>query len=165
MTTAASIRPGDLADERVIRLLTDHLADMFATSPAESVHALDVSGLSAPGVTFWTVADGDELVGCVALKELDRDHGELKSMRTDAAARGRGLGRMLLEHVLDESVRRGYRRLSLETGSQEFFRPARTLYAAYGFRECGPFGDYALDPNSVFMTLELSDVAAGYTVP
>jgi putative acetyltransferase len=167
VTTAASIRPGDLADERVIRLLTDHLADMFATSPADSVHALDVSGLAAPGVTFWTVAvadadaDGDELVGCVALKELDADHGELKSMRTDAAARGRGLGRLLLEHVLRESARRGYRRLSLETGSQEFFRPARTLYAAYGFRECGPFGDYALDPNSVFMTLELGSDGAG----
>ena len=149
MTTTASIRPGDLADERVIRLLTDHLADMFATSPAESVHALDVSGLSAPGVTFWTVADGDEL------KELDPEHGELKSMRTDAAARGRGLGALLLEHVLDESARRGYRRVSLETGSQEFFRPARRLYEKYGFRECGPFADYVLDANSVFMTLEL----------
>ena len=155
MTTAASIRPGDLADERVIRLLTDHLADMFATSPAESVHALDVSGLSAPGVAFWTIADGDELVGCVALKELDAEHGELKSMRTDAAARGQGLGALLLEHVLDEAARRGYRRVSLETGSQDFFRPARTLYAKYGFRECGPFAEYVPDPNSVFMTLEL----------
>ena len=155
MTTAASIRPGDLADERVIRLLTDHLADMFATSPAESVHALDVSGLSVPEVVFWTIADGDELVGCVALKELDAGHGELKSMRTDAAARGRGLGALLLEHVLDEAARRGYRRVSLETGSQDFFRPARTLYARYGFRECGPFAEYVADPNSVFMTLEL----------
>ena len=155
MTTTTSIQPGDLADERVIRLLTDHLTDMFATSPAESVHALDVSGLSVPEVDFWTIADGDELVGCVALKELDAEHGELKSMRTDAAVRGRGLGARLLEHVLAESARRGYRRVSLETGSQEFFRPARTLYAKYGFRECGPFGDYRLDPNSVFMTLEL----------
>jgi putative acetyltransferase len=155
VTTTTSIQRGDLADERVIRLLTDHLTDMFATSPAESVHALDVFGLSVPEVAFWTIADGDELVGCVALKELDAEHGELKSMRTDAAARGRGLGARLLEHVLAESERRGYRRVSLETGSQEFFRPARTLYAKYGFRECGPFGDYRLDPNSVFMTLEL----------
>ncbi|RNB52521.1 N-acetyltransferase [Agromyces tardus] len=128
---------------------------MFATSPAESVHALDVSGLSAPGVAFWTIADSDELVGCVALKELDPEHGELKSMRTDAAARGRGLGALLLEHVLGEAARRGYRRVSLETGSQEFFRPARRLYERYGFRECGPFAEYVLDPNSVFMTLEL----------
>ena len=155
MTTTSSIERGDLADERVIRLLTDHLTDMFATSPAESVHALDVPGLSVPEVTFWTIADGDQLLGCVALKELNAEHGELKSMRTDAAARGRGLGARLLEHVLDEAVRRGYRRVSLETGSQDFFRPARALYAKYGFRETGPFGDYELDPNSVFMTLEL----------
>ncbi|GAA4385413.1 GNAT family N-acetyltransferase [Agromyces bauzanensis] len=155
MTTATDIQLGDLADERVIRLLTDHLNDMFAMSPAESVHALDVSGLSVPEVTFWTIAQGDRVLGCVALKELEPGHGELKSMRTDAAARGRGLGARLLEHVLAESARRGYRRVSLETGSHEFFRPARTLYAKYGFRECGPFGDYVLDPNSVFMMLEL----------
>lgn len=152
---ALDIRPADLADARVIRLLEDHLADMFATSPAESVHALDVSGLSVPEVTFWTIGEGDDLLGCVALKELDPAHGELKSMRTDAAARGRGLGARLLEHVLAEANRRGYARLSLETGSEEFFRPARTLYAKYGFVECPPFADYVLDPNSVFMTLEL----------
>ncbi len=157
MTTPASITidRGDLADERVLRLLRDHLDDMFATSPPESVHALDVSGLEVPEVTFWTVAEGGDILGCIALKELDPEHGELKSMRTDAAARGRGLGARLLEHVLAEAARRGYRRVSLETGSQDFFQPARTLYAKYGFRECEPFGDYVLDPNSVFMTLEL----------
>ncbi len=157
MTTPASITidRGDLADDRVLRLLRDHLDDMFATSPPESVHALDVSGLEVPEVTFWTVAEAGDILGCIALKELDPEHGELKSMRTDAAARGRGLGARLLEHVLAESARRGYRRVSLETGSQDFFRPARTLYAKYGFRECEPFGDYVLDPNSVFMTLEL----------
>ncbi|WP_430645167.1 GNAT family N-acetyltransferase [Agromyces sp. GXS1127] len=149
---ALEIRPGDLADARVIRLLEDHLADMFATSPAESVHALDVAGLSEPAVSFWTIGEGDDLLGCVALKELDPAHGELKSMRTDAAARGRGLGARLLEHVLAEADRRGYARVSLETGSEEFFRPARTLYAKYGFVETGPFADYVLDPNSVFMT-------------
>lgn len=153
--TTTDIRPGDLTDPRVIRLLTDHLDDMFATSPAESVHALDVSGLSVPEVAFWTIGEGDELLGCVALKELDPEHGELKSMRTDGAVRGRGLGARLLEHVLGEAARRGYRRVSLETGSQDFFRPARTLYAKYGFVECGPFADYVLDPHSVFMTLEL----------
>jgi putative acetyltransferase len=161
VTISTAIRPGDLSDERVISLLTDHLTDMFATSPAESVHALDVSGLAVPEVTFWTIAEGEVILGCVALKELDAGHGELKSMRTDAAARGRGLGAHLLEHVLAESARRGYRRVSLETGTQEFFRPARTLYAKYGFRECGPFADYRLDPNSVFMTLELEQHALG----
>ena len=157
--TTTDIRPGDLTDPRVIRLLTDHLDDMFATSPAESVHALDVSGLSVPEVAFWTIGEGDELLGCVALKELDAEHGELKSMRTDGAVRGRGLGARLLEHVLDEAARRGYRRVSLETGSQDFFRAARTLYAKYGFVECGPFADYVLDPHSVFMTLEIESPA------
>ena len=150
-----AIAPGDLADPRVLRLLGEHLADMHATSPPESVHALDVSGLGHPSVSFWVLATGEEVLGCVALKELAADHGELKSMRTSGAARGRGFGRMLLEHVLAEARGRGYRRLSLETGSQEFFAPARGLYARAGFVEAGPFGDYALDPHSVFMTLEL----------
>ncbi|MDW8807934.1 GNAT family N-acetyltransferase [Streptomyces scabiei] len=157
--TVSDITPqitiGDLADPRVLRLLEDHLADMHAESPPESVHALDVSGLQHPAVTFWIVSEGDTVLGCVALKELDPTHGELKSMRTDAAARGRGLGRLLLEFVLAEAVARGYTRLSLETGSQEFFRPARTLYARAGFAETGPFADYRLDPLSVFMTREL----------
>jgi len=148
---------GDLSDARVLRLLEDHLADMYATSPPESVHALDVSGLQHPAVTFWALADGDAVLGCVALKELDPQHGELKSMRTDAAVHGRGLGRLLLEHVLAEARARGYRRLSLETGTQDFFLPARSLYARHGFVETGPFADYVLDPHSVFMTLELVD--------
>ncbi|PZQ90670.1 MAG: GNAT family N-acetyltransferase [Leifsonia xyli] len=146
---------GELDDPRVLRLLEAHLADMHATSPPESVHALDVSGLQHPAITFWVLADGDELLGCVALKELDARHGELKSMRTDAAARGRGLGRMLLAHVVGEARARGYRRLSLETGTEDFFRPARALYAGAGFVETGPFADYVLDVNSVYLTLEL----------
>jgi putative acetyltransferase len=146
---------GDLNDPRVLRLLDDHLADMYATSPPESVHALDVSGLQHPDVTFWALAEGEQLLGCVALKQLDARHGELKSMRTDAAARGRGFGRLLLEHVVAEARARGYTRLSLETGTEDFFRPARALYARYGFLETEPFADYALDPNSVFFTLEL----------
>ncbi|UOE46115.1 GNAT family N-acetyltransferase [Agromyces larvae] len=153
-----TIERGDLADPRTLRLLADHLADMHAESPPESVHALDVSGLAAPNVTFWVIAAGDDLLGCVALKELDPGHGELKSMRTDAAARGLGLGARLLEHVLDEARRRGYSRMSLETGPQDFFRPARRLYAKYGFTECGPFADYGPDPLSVFMTMELAAV-------
>ena len=156
VTTTTDIQPGDLADERVIRLLTDHLADMFATSPAESVHALDVSGLAVPEVTFWTIADGDDLVGCVALKELDAEHGELKSMRTDAAARGRGLGARLLEHVLAESARRGYRRVSLETGSQEFFRPPARCTRSTGSASAARSATTGSTRNSVFMTLELA---------
>jgi putative acetyltransferase len=129
---------------------------MFATSPAESVHALDVSALRDPRITFWTVQEGDEILGCVALKQLDPEHGELKTMRASAEYRGRGLGRRLLDHVITEARRRGYGRISLETGVEEFFAPARALYARTGFVECGPFADYTLDPNSVFMSLELT---------
>lgn len=136
----------------VSRLLAEHLADMHATSPAESVHALDVSGLLASNVTFWTVRREGELLGCGALKELAADHGEVKSMRTATAARGAGVATALLRHLVDEARRRGYGRLSLETGSQEFFAPARRLYARHGFAECGPFGDYRLDPYSVFFS-------------
>ncbi|HTN57375.1 MAG TPA: GNAT family N-acetyltransferase [Protaetiibacter sp.] len=153
--SAPVIALGDLNDPRVLRLLDDHLADMYAASPPESVHALDVSGLQHPDVTFWALAEGEQLLGCVALKQLDARHGELKSMRTDAAARGRGFGRLLLEHVVAEARARGYTRLSLETGAEDFFRPARALYARYGFVETEPFADYTLDPNSVFFTLEL----------
>lgn len=152
----AAIDLADLEDRRVLDVLAEHLTEMHATSPACSVHALDVSGLQRPDVTVWAMSDGDAVLGTVALKELDPVHGELKSMRTVAAARGRGIGRRLLAHALEEASRRGYRRVSLETGTQEFFVPARTLYARAGFMETGPFGDYVLDPNSVFMTIELA---------
>jgi putative acetyltransferase len=147
---------GDLRDPRVLRLLEAHLADMHATSPPESVHALDVTGLQHPSVTFWVLGEGEQLLGCVALKQLSPEHGELKSMRTDAAARGRGLGRMLLAHVVTEARARGYRRLSLETGTEPFFAPARALYLSAGFTETGPFADYTLDPNSIYLTLDLA---------
>jgi putative acetyltransferase len=149
------IEPDDLSRAAVHELLREHLADMTATSPAESVHALDLDGLREPGVTFWTAWAEDVLLGCAALKQLNPAHGEIKSMRTTEHARGRGLASGLLRHLIDESVRRGYARLSLETGSQEFFAPARRLYARHGFAECPPFADYRPDRNSVFMTREL----------
>ena len=139
----------------VTALLAEHLADMRATSPPESVHALDVAGLRAPGVTFWTLRRGGLLLGCGAIKELDPAHGELKSMRTMSAARGTGVGRAMLRHLLGTGRERGYARMSLETGTQDYFLPARTLYAAHGFVPCGPFADYAEDPYSAFFTLTL----------
>jgi putative acetyltransferase len=148
----------------VRRLLDEHLTDMFATSPAESVHALDHSALLAPTITFWTARDDDgTLLGCGALSRLDvpgdpartGPHGEIKSMRTAAHARGRGVASALLDEVLAEARRREYTRVSLETGPQDYFASARRLYARHGFTECGPFGSYTLDPYSVFMTLEL----------
>ncbi len=130
---------------------------MYELSPPESVHALDVDKLRAPDVTFWTAWDRDTLLGCGALKEITAEHGEIKSMRTPATMRRRGAGRALLSHILAEARRRGYRRLSLETGSQPAFLPAQALYRSFGFDFCGPFADYRIDPNSVFMTLQLEE--------
>lgn len=150
-----SIEVDDPARADVLALLAEHLRDMHAQSPPESVHALDVSRLKAPGITFWSVRDGGTLLGCGALKALDATHGEVKSMRTPAALRGLGAGRAMLDHLVDEARRRGWRRLSLETGSTPGFDPARRLYASAGFTGCGPFGEYAPDPFSVFMTRAL----------
>ncbi|MBL0888531.1 GNAT family N-acetyltransferase [Myceligenerans indicum] len=140
----------------VRELLEEHLTDMFATSPPESVHALDHSALLAPSITFWTARDeAGALLGCVALSELSASHGEIKSMRTTAPARGRGVGTALVRHLVAEAGARGYARLSLETGTQDYFAPARRLYARHGFTECGPFAAYAPDPASTFITREL----------
>ncbi|HWJ04171.1 MAG TPA: GNAT family N-acetyltransferase [Steroidobacteraceae bacterium] len=150
--TTLRIEIDDLTRAAVIDLLREHLDDMHALSPPESVHALDLAGLRTPDVTFWSVWDGDTLVGCGALKELDATHGEVKSMRTPRALRRRGAGRAVLAHIVDEARRRSYARLSLETGAMEAFQPAHRLYESFGFTFCGPFADYVDDPNSVFMT-------------
>jgi putative acetyltransferase len=145
----------DPARPDVLALLEEHLRQMRELSPPESVHALDVGRLKRPDIAFWTARDGGQLLGCGALKALDRAHGEVKSMRTPAALRRRGAGRALLDHILQEARARGYRRLSLETGAVAAFVPAQKLYESVGFILCGPFADYRSDPYSVFMTLEL----------
>jgi putative acetyltransferase len=142
----------DLQGPEIIALLQEHLAEMRSVSPPESVHALDLPGLRKPEITFWTVWLGSELAGCGALKELGPEHGEIKSMRTARHHKRKGIAASVVRHILGEAARRGYRRLSLETGSQPHFAPARSLYASFGFQNCGPFGDYVEDPNSVFMT-------------
>lgn len=139
----------------VAAFLGEHLADMYATSPPESVHALDVEALRAETVTFWTARAEGRLLGCAALKEIGPGHGEVKSMRTAAETRGQGVGAALLAHVVATAQERGYVRLSLETGTQEYFAPARRLYRRHGFVECGPFGAYGLDENSAYFTREL----------
>ena len=149
------IESDDLTRPQVLALLDEHLANMHELSPPESVHALDVSKLRGPDIAFWTVWDGDELLGCGALKELSPREGEIKSMRTPRHLRRKGAGRAVLMHIIETAQQRGYRRLSLETGSMEAFLPARRLYERFGFTYCGPFGDYVEDPNSVFMRLEL----------
>ncbi|PWD51324.1 GNAT family N-acetyltransferase [Serinibacter arcticus] len=150
-----TIRPDDLTGSAVRALVAEHLAQMHATSPAESVHALAADALVGPGMRFFTAWDGAELLGMAALKELDPERAEIKSMRTSAAGRGRGTGRALLRHLVAEAAASGHRSLWLETGVEDLFLPARTLYGSEGFRPCPPFGDYVLDPHSVFMTRAL----------
>ena len=145
----------DLSGALVAALLGEHLAGMAEHSPAESIPALDLDGLRAPEVTFWTVWEGEALLGCGALKELDAAHGEIKSMRTAGEHLRKGVAARVLEHILREARARGYQRLSLETGSGPAFEPAHTLYAKFGFEPCGPFAAYREDPFSRFMTRRL----------
>ena len=145
----------DLTRPAIHALLNEHLRSMHELSPPESVHALDLESLRRPGITFWTAWGEELLLGCGALMQLSPTHGEVKSMRTPEAHRRTGAGRALLMHIIEVARSRGYERLSLETGSMAAFVPARCLYASAGFTETGPFGAYAEDPNSVFMSLTL----------
>jgi putative acetyltransferase len=145
----------DLTGNAIADFLQDHLDQMHEISPPESVHALDLDALRLPDIIFWTAWDGDELLGCGALKEIDSRTGEVKSMRTAPAHRRKGIASKMLEHIIHEAERRGYERLNLETGSMPEFSAARSLYTRYGFEYRGPFADYVEDPNSVFMTKKL----------
>jgi putative acetyltransferase len=149
------IRTDDLTGPEVAALLREHLESVTKISPRESCHALDLDGLRQPGITFWTVWDGSVLAGCGALREIDWTHGEVKSMRTAKTHLRRGVATLVLEHILAEAKRRGYRQLSLETGSMAYFEPARSLYRKAGFKECPPFAGYRPDPNSTFFTREI----------
>lgn len=155
MTTAPTIIEDDLSGAEVQALVAFHLAEMHQHSPACSVHALPADKLRQPGVTFWSAWVEGELAAIGAMKQLDPAHGELKSMRAAPAFRGKGLGEAMLLHLIAQARARGYRRLSLETGSGAAFGPAIGLYRKHGFAECGPFEDYAEDPFSTFMTLAL----------
>jgi putative acetyltransferase len=154
-TLALEIKNDDLTSPEIAELLTEHLRCMAEASPPESRHALNLDELREPDITFWSVWRGCDLAGCGALKELDAQHGEVKSMRTAKAHLRQGIGRMLLEHIIAEAKRRGYRRLSLETGAMKYFEPAHRLYRKSGFKTCLPFAGYREDPNSIFMTQEL----------
>ena len=149
------IKLDDLSGPEIQALLQQHLTNMAEHSPRESIHALDVTALRAPGITFWSGWDDHVLLGCGALRELDSIHGEIKSMRTAPEHRRRGVARQFMTHLIAEARRRRYTRLSLETGSMAAFEPARRLYASFGFKVCPPFANYVLDVNSVCMTKEL----------
>ncbi|MBH9742225.1 GNAT family N-acetyltransferase [Vibrio navarrensis] len=149
------IRVDNLEGTGVLQLLEEHLRDMYATSPAESVHALDVEALKHPSITFWCAEKNGVVQGCIALKELASNHAEIKSMRTATSSRNQGVASQLLSHVVGVAKTRNYEFLSLETGSMDYFLAARKLYEKHGFIYCGPFGDYQPDPNSCFMTRKL----------
>jgi putative acetyltransferase len=142
----------DLSGPEIARFLDDHVQEMRSITPPESKHALDLDGLRKPEITFWSVVDGDALVGCGAIKRLDADHAEVKSMRTAPTRKRSGIASLLLEHLTTEAKRMGFTRLSLETGAAEFFLPARKLYEKFGFDYCQPFADYQPSPYNVFMT-------------
>jgi putative acetyltransferase len=145
----------DLSGPEIAALLDEHVQEMRSITPPESRYALDLAGLRQPEITFWSVLDGDTVIGCGAIKQLDAEHAELKSMRTSTARQRSGIASLLLTHILAEATRMGYTRLSLETGSAEFFRPARKLYEKFGFDYCEPFADYRPGPHNIFMTRQL----------
>ena len=149
------IRVDDLRGTEIVELISEHLNGMAQNSPPDSIHALNLEQLKRPEITFWSAWEGSELLGCGALKELGPEHGEIKSMRTSSRHLRKGVASKMLQHIIGEAKRRGYRKLYLETGSMDAFGPARHLYVSSGFRYCGPFSDYNEDPNSVFMVKEL----------
>ncbi|RAI03156.1 GNAT family N-acetyltransferase [Acuticoccus sediminis] len=150
-----TVTRADLAAPEVLTLLAAHAAHCSSLSPPESCHFLTADGLDVPEVTVWAAWDGTELAGVGALKALPDEAGEIKSMHTAAAQRGKGVGKVILETILAEAERRGYHSLWLETGTIEAFGAARRLYERYGFAVCEPFGDYRLDPHSIFYTKTL----------
>ena len=149
------IADGRLDDPRVQALLAHHFRTARAQTAPGSAHALDLSRLRSPDIQFWSAWEGDRVIGIGALKRLSASHGEIKSMHTDQAHRRTGVASAMLRHIIASARGMGLSRLSLETGSWAYFDPARALYRRHGFAECPPFDNYVLDPNSVFMTLEL----------
>ena len=154
-----NIHVDDLQGAAIQKLLKVHLDAMHSYSPPESVHALDLKGLRHPSITFWTAWEGDELLGCGALRKLSSVHAELKSMRTVEAHMRKGVAMAILRHIESAAIAMGIQRISLETGTPTPFVAAQKLYAAEGYEETGPFADYVLDPFSMFMTKALNQVS------
>lgn len=155
------IIPGDFSDQRVADLLHLHLTRAWAETAPGSAHALDLTALQSPEISLWTIWDQQTLLGTGALKQLSAEHGEIKSMHIVEAMRRRGAGSSMLRHIIATARARGMTRLSLETGTTEYFRPARDLYRNHGFSECPPFAGYLPDRNSAFMSLDLQESQPG----
>jgi putative acetyltransferase len=149
------IKKGDLTDSRVVEMVRHHLATARAATAEGCAHALDIDALKSPDVSFWTVWEGDTLIGIGALKQLSAEHGELKSMHVAESARRKGAGAAMLRHLIQSAKQRGMTKVSLETGSWDYFMAARAFYRRNGFADCAPFAGYRLDPNSVFLALDL----------
>ncbi len=145
----------DSVNAHVIALLNEHHAQMMQYSPPESVHALDTKSLQSSDLTFWQVTMDEKLAGCGALKVLSKKSGEIKSMKTAPGFVRKGVAASILKSIVQEALDRGYNDLFLETGSAQEFEPARKLYISFGFEQCGPFGDYELDPHSVFYRYQI----------
>jgi putative acetyltransferase len=150
------IRNGDFSDPRVVDLLRYHFETNRAVTPAGSAHVLDLGAMQVPDITFWTIWSGNTLLGMGALRRMNAEEGEVKSMRTYEHAQRQGVASAMLTHIVSAARQGGLKRLYLETGSFAYFRPARELYARHGFRECPPFAGYTEDPNSSFMTMDLA---------
>ena len=151
------IRLGELQNEQVIGLLEEHHTNMLSLSPPESVHALDLKAFEAPDITFWSLWSKNQLAGVAAIKELDSERSEIKSMRTATAYLRQGVAHLLLEYIIEQCINRGYKTISLETGTMSEFLPAHKLYLKFGFQECQPFGNYRKDPHSMFMSKNLEE--------
>jgi putative acetyltransferase len=153
------IRIGELQNKQVIRLLEEHHANMLSLSPPESVHALDLKAFETPDITFFSLWSNNQLAGVAAIKELDSERAEIKSMRTATAYLRQGVACLLLEYIIEQSINRSYKTISLETGTMNEFLPAHKLYLKLGFQECQPFGNYKKDPYSMFMSKNLDSMS------
>lgn len=149
------IKVDDLTNSAVIQLLGEHLKSMNQQSPPESKHALDLEGLKKPEITFWSAWENNELLGFGALHEIDPRHGEIKSLKTSSSHLKKGVAFKIVHYIIEEAKRRGYKRVSLETGPVESFGPAINLYKKIGFEFCEPFGNYKKSDFNFFMTLSL----------
>ena len=142
-------------EPQVNELLTKHFIELRSVSPPGSTHVLDIPGLKDPTIRFWSLWDGDNLVGCGALKLLEKGHGEFKSIRVADKFRKNGMGEKIISHLIDQAKQIGIKKISIETGSGEFFIPARKLFKKFGFKPCKPFANYKYDPNSCYFNLEI----------
>ena len=146
---------GNFDNSEVNDLLKKHFIELRSVSPAGSTHVLDINGLKDPSIKFWSLWEDNNLIGCGALKFLEKDHGEFKSIRVADEFRKKGIGERIINHLIEEAKKLKISKLSIETGAGDFFLPARNLFSKFGFKTCPPFAHYKNDPNSCYFTLNL----------